>query len=310
MSFAKLVKEELVTIPINTQEQLAEFLAFLHMNGEVTISNQQKHIRFKTNNPTVAKRFLQISRSLYQAETTILKKEQLKLNKKPQIIIDIHTKVEDILSEMKLLDTVFEAYEELINDDATKLAFLRACFLSTGSVNHPKTAQYHLEVSHERDDIAVIIQSSMNAFELNAKMINRRRQHVIYLKDAEHISEFMMRLGAQNSVFQYEDMRIKRDFNNSINRIMNCEIANEKKVYETSLKQIEDIQTILSYNVVVDEKIHRIMMLRLAHEEVNLRELTELYFEKYKEVISKSGLNHRFAKIKHISNALKEGEIL
>jgi DNA-binding protein WhiA len=120
----------------------------------------------------------------------------------------------------------------------------------------------------------------------------------------------MMRLGAQNSVFQYEDLRIKRDFNNSINRIMNCEIANEKKVYEASLKQIEDIQTILSYNILVDEKIHRIMMLRLEHEEVNLRELTELYYEKHKEVISKSGLNHRLSKIKSIAASLKEGEIV
>jgi DNA-binding protein WhiA len=310
MSYAKLVKEELVTLPIDTQAQLAELLAFLHMNGEVQLTSQGKHIQFKTNSPTVAKRFLQIVRSLYQAEIHIIKKEQQALTKKPQIIMDIESKVDDILSEMKLLDSFHEASEELIQTEDAYIAFLRAAFLSSGSVNHPKTAQYHLELSHERDDIAIFIQKLMNHFDLNAKMINRRHQHVIYLKDAEHISDFLMRLGAQNAVFQFEDLRIKRDFNNSINRVMNCEIANEKKVYEASLKQIEDIKTILSYNIHVDEKIKRIMDLRLTYEEANLRELTEYYLETYQEKISKSGLNHRFEKIKQIAISLKEGQPL
>ncbi|MGB0174771.1 MAG: DNA-binding protein WhiA [Acholeplasmataceae bacterium] len=308
MSFAKTVKEELVTIPVeNTQEQLAEFAAFLQLNGDLHLQNNRHHISFKTNNPTVAKRFLMLTRTLYQAETTLLRKEQQKLTKKPQIIIEIHSKIKDILSEIKLLEPLFESSDILFSTEEAKLAFLRATFLSVGSVNHPKTAQYHLEMSHERDDLAVLIQSMMNRFELNAKIIKRRRQHVVYLKDAEHISEFMMRIGAQNSVFKYEDIRIKRDFNNSINRVMNCEIANEKKVYEASQAQIKDIKTLIQFRVKVTDKIKRIMDLRLAYEDANLRELTEIYEETFDEPISKSGLNHRFQKIKQLAHAMREG---
>jgi DNA-binding protein WhiA len=308
MSFAKTVKEELVTVPVeNTQEQLAEFAAFLQLNGDLHLINNSQFLSFKTNNPTVAKRFLMLTRTLYQAETTLLRKEQQKLTKKPQIIIEIHSKIKDILSEIKLLEPLFESSDILFSTEEAKLAFLRATFLSVGSVNHPKTAQYHLEMSHERDDLAVLIQSIMNRFELNAKIIKRRHQHVVYLKDAEHISDFMMRIGAQNSVFKYEDIRIKRDFNNSINRVMNCEIANEKKVYEASQSQIEDIQTLVRFRVEVTEKIKRIMDLRLANEDANLRELTEIYEETYDEPISKSGLNHRFQKIKLLAQAMREG---
>lgn len=311
MSFAKLVKEELVTIPVeNTQEQLAEFAAFLQLNGDIHLSNSKRYLSFKTNNPTVAKRFLMLTRTLYQAETTLLKKEQQKLTKKPQIIVEIHSKISDILSEIKLLEPLFESSDILLSTQEAKLAFLRATFLSVGSVNHPKTAQYHLEMSHERDDLAVLIQSLMNRFELNAKIIKRRHQHVVYLKDAEHISDFMMRIGAQNSVFKYEDIRIKRDFNNSINRVMNCEIANEKKVYQASQQQIHDIQMLIKYNVHVTEKVKRIMDLRLAHEDANLRELTELYESVYDEPLSKSGLNHRFQKIKTLAQAIREGSNL
>ncbi len=308
MSFAKLVKEELVTVPVDhIQEQLAEFAAFLQLNGDLHRQNNQHYLAFKTNNPTVAKRFLMLTRTLYQAETTLIKKEQQKLTKKPQIIIEIHSKIQDILSEIKLLEPVFESSDMILSSDASRLAFLRATFLSVGSVNHPKTAQYHLEMSHERDDLAALIQSLMNRFDLNAKIIKRRHQHVIYLKDAEHISDFMMRIGAQNSVFKYEDIRIKRDFNNSINRVMNCEIANEKKVYETSKSQIEDIQLVILYHIEVNEKIQRIMDLRLQYEDANLRELTEIYEKTFDEPISKSGLNHRFQKIKHMAQAIREG---
>ena len=310
MSFTKLVKEELVTIPIETSEQLAEFAAFLHMNGDITKRDQKLILIFKTNSPTVAKRFLQLSRTLYQAETTLIKKQQQKLTKKPQILVEIESRVKDILSEIKLLEPLFETSDVLLPSDVTRLAFLRAAFLSTGSVNDPKTAQYHLEMSHERDDLAVLIQSLMNRFDLNAKIIKRRHQHVVYLKDAEHISDFMMRIGAQNSVFKFEDARIKRDFNNSINRVMNCEIANEKKVYEAASKIIDEITFISSYNVYIDEKIKRVMDLRLNYPEYNLRELTEQYEIDYKEPISKSGLNHRFSKIKHIAQALREGSPL
>ena len=308
MSFAKLVKEELVTVPVDhIQEQLAEFAAFLQLNGDLHRQNNKHYLAFKTNNPTVAKRFLMLTRTLYQAETTLIKKEQQKLTKKPQIIIEIHSKIQDILSEIKLLEPLFESSDMILSNDASRLAFLRATFLSVGSVNHPKTAQYHLEMSHERDDLAALIQSLMNRFELNAKIIKRRHQHVIYLKDAEHISDFMMRIGAQNSVFKYEDIRIKRDFNNSINRVMNCEIANEKKVYETSKAQLQDIETLVRYHVKVNEKIQRIMDLRVQHEDANLRELTEIYEKTFDEPISKSGLNHRFQKIKHMAQAIREG---
>ena len=310
MSFTKLVKEELVTIPVETSEQLAEFAAFLHMNGDITKRDQKLILIFKTNSPTVAKRFLQLSRTLYQAETTLLKKQQQKLTKKPQILIEIDSRVKDILSEIKLLEPLFETSDILLPSESTKLAFLRAAFLSSGSVNDPKTAQYHLEMSHERDDLSVLLQSLMNRFELNAKIIKRRHHHVVYLKDAEHISEFMMRIGAQNSVFKFEDARIKRDFNNSINRVMNCEIANEKKVYEAASKIIDEITFISSYNILIDEKIKRVMDLRVTYPEFNLRELTEQYEALYDEPISKSGLNHRFAKIKHIAQALREGSPL
>jgi len=309
MSFAKTVKEELVTVPVELDEQLAEFSAFINLNGEFHIASRQKMLDFKTNNPTVAKRFLQLVRSLYQAETSLITQKINKLNQKNAIIIRIHTRVEDIVNEHGLLENPIENQELTTSTPEAKKAFLRAAFLSGGSVNHPKTAEYHLEIYTNNPKQAVFLQSVMNTFDLNAKITKRRQGFICYLKDAEGISDFLQIVGAQNSVFQFEDIRIKRDFNNSINRVMNMEIANEKKAIVAANEQLRDIELIETYipQDHIDLKTKQVIDLRKEYPEASLKELVELFEQTYKEQISKSGLNHRLVKVKQMANELKEG---
>jgi len=93
MSFARTVKEELVTVPVELEGQLAEFSAFLNLNAEFHIESRRKMIDFKSNNPTVARRFLQLVRTLYQAETSLITQAQSKLKKRKTIIIRIQSRV-------------------------------------------------------------------------------------------------------------------------------------------------------------------------------------------------------------------------
>ncbi len=309
MSFAKTVKEELVSIPVELDEQLAEFSAFINLNAEFHIENKQKMLDFKTNNPTVAKRFLQLVRSLYQAETSLITQRINKLNQRNAIIIRIQSKVEDIVNEHSLLDSPIENQELTTATPEAKQAFLRAAFLSGGSVNHPKTAEYHLEIYTRDPEQAVFLQSVMNYFDLNAKITKRRQGFICYLKDAEGISDFLQIVGAQNSVFHFEDVRIKRDFNNSINRVMNMEIANEKKTIVAANEQLKDIEIVLTYvpESQIDAKSRQVIELRKMYPEASLKELVDLFEETYHDHISKSGLNHRLVKIKQMAKEIKEG---
>lgn len=307
MSFAKTVKEELVSIPASLDEQLAEFAAFLNLSTEFHIENRHKMLDFKTNNPTVAKRFLQLVRSLYQAETTLMTKKQIRLRQRQTVIIRLTSKIDDIINEHSLMDNPLESQDVLTQSEDQKRAYLRAAFLASGSVNHPKTAEYHLEIYAQQPDQIVFLQQLMNTFDLNARIIERRNGYITYLKDAEKISNFLAVTGAQNSVFQFEDLRIKRDFNNSINRVMNCEIANEKKTIVAANKQLKDIELIETYVKTIDKKTQQIISLRKAHPDANLRELVEQFEEAYHETISRSGMNHRLVKIKQMANQIREG---
>lgn len=309
MSFAKIVKEELVTIPIELEEQIAEFSAFINLNGEFHIESKRKMLDFKTNNPTVAKRFLQLVRSLYQSETSLLTQKLNKLNQRNAIIIRIQSNVEDIVNEHGLLDDPIDNEELSTANPEAKKAFLRAAFLAGGSVNHPKTAEYHLEIFTKDANQAVFLQSIMNFFELNAKITKRRQGFICYIKDAQGISDFLQLVGAQQALFQFEDIRIKRDFNNSINRVMNMEIANEKKAIVAANEQMKDIEIVEKYipKGQIDEKSRQVIELRKAYPEASLMELVDLYEETYHDQISKSGMNHRLVKIRLMAKEIKEG---
>lgn len=307
MSFTKTVKNELITIPVKTGEMLAEFSAFLNLSCELHISNKKKSIHYKTTNPTVARRFLLLSKSLYQAETNLLTQERRRFSNRPFVIIQITDNIDRILSEHSYMEHPIENAGLLTQSPNEKKAFLRAAFLVSGSVNHPKTAQYHLEIFANNSNEIIFIQSLMNHFNLNARVTKRRNGYIAYLKDAESISDFLQMMGAQNAVFTFEDIRIKRDFNNSINRIINCEIANEKKSIVAANRQFENIELIESYEIdsEIDERMRKTIELRKKYPEANLRELTEHYVDDYGETISRSGLNHRLKKIEELANKIR-----
>ncbi len=298
-----------MTVPIELEEQIAEFSAFINLNGEFHIESKKKMLDFKTNNPTVAKRFLQLVRSLYQSETSLLTQKLNKLNQRNAIIIRIQSNVEDIVNEHGLLDDPIDNEELSTANPEAKKAFLRAAFLAGGSVNHPKTAEYHLEIFTKDANQAVFLQSIMNFFELNAKITKRRQGFICYIKDAQGISDFLQLVGAQQALFQFEDIRIKRDFNNSINRVMNMEIANEKKAIVAANEQMKDIEIVEKYipKGQIDEKSRQVIELRKAYPEASLMELVDLYEETYHDQISKSGMNHRLVKIRLMAKEIKEG---
>src|SRR5699024_12874579 len=84
----------------------------------------------------------------------------------------------------------------------------------------------------------------MNYFDLNAREIKRRNGFVVYLKEAEKITEFLSIIGAHNALFKFEDVRIVRDMRNSVNRLVNCETANMNNTISASVKQVENIKYI------------------------------------------------------------------
>ena len=86
------------------------------------------------------------------------------------------------------------------------------------------------------------LRSLLAEFDIISRTVERNDSYVVYIKEAEKISDFLKILNSFNSVLYYEDIRIYRDHKNMVNRLNNCEIANQEKILKTGMKQLDDIR--------------------------------------------------------------------
>ena len=133
---------------------------------------------------------------------------------------------------------------------------------------------------------------------------------MVYLKEAEKIGDFLKLIKAYKSVLYYENVRVLREQKNITNRLNNCEQANTEKIIATcnnQLKDIEDIENIIGIGI-LDEKLQLVAEYRKKYPESSLIELSEIMSLETQTPITKSGLNHRFRKIREIAERLRERE--
>ena len=191
-------------------------------------------------------------------------------------------------------------YDDLIR------AYLRGIFLVSGSINDPKTSRYHLELIVDDIKYAEFVNNLLNNSNLNSKIIKREKKYMIYIKESEKISYFLRLIRAYNGVMYYEDIRIYRDHKNMTNRLNNCEQANMDKIFFTANNQLKDIQKLAEYDMLdlIDEKLKIVIEYRKRYPEASLAELSDkMNIDGIN--ITKSGINHRFRKIREIINNIE-----
>lgn len=179
---------------------------------------------------------------------------------------------------------------------------IREAFIKSGSMNDPNK-KYHLQIMFKTKKKAMEMQMLLVNFNINAKIIKKEKEYMLYLKDGEEISEFLALIGANKSVIKFEEVRVIKETRNDINRLVNCETANLNKTINAAVKQIEDIKLIKKKNKFnsLPEGLKEIANLRVKNPDVSLVELGKLL----KEPIGKSGVNHRLKKISEIAEDLK-----
>lgn len=312
ISFSRIVKEEIVFNDFNHDCEKAILCAMIKIVGTLSLSQSGLSLTIRTENPKIASKLHKLLKDLYQPHIEFRISRKMKLKKNNVYILKV-SKAREILDDLHLMEGIGLQNipdKSLLETDEQKRAYLAGVFLSCGSVNNPDTSNYHLEMSVNEEDYALFIQELMNQFELNAKMIQRRNKYVVYLKSAEKIGDFLRAIGASQSVMDFEMTRIDRSMANTVNRWNNCDIANEMKAMTASQSQIEDIAYVIDKVglEIFDTKTQTVAQLRLENPELTLNELADAYFQQTGLTISKSGLHHRFAKIKEEAQKLKQLE--
>ena len=309
MSFTTNIKEEISRIQNTKLENIAELSGFLRNNGYY----EDDAVNLITENATVAKRIYTLVKDIYDVycETEIRKSNNFSKNN--LYLITINEKSDFILKDLSVIDDNGKFLDHpanyIVDSEEEARAYLRGCFLSKGSINDPKTSRYHLEFLIDNKQEANFIKELLNSFYLNSKVLAREKGYMVYLKEAEKIGDFLRIISANQAVLYYEDIRIYRDHKNMTNRLNNCEQANIDKIIETATKQIEEIQY-LKDNLgieLLDDKTKEVISYREKYPEASLQELSEIITYETGKPITKSGLNHRFRKIRELVNRMKEG---
>lgn len=307
MSFSTEIKNEISTINNSRSEYIAELSGYVRNNA----SFYEDRLVLNTENPNVAKRIITIFKEIYDIKVKIQATKNIKFNRNTLYLLTVNTNLDLILKDLNIVDEknqkLNQPHSYLVEDQEDKKAYIRGVFLAKGSINDPKTSRYHMELLIDYPEEAVFVQRLVNEFDLNAKILTRDKGYMVYLKEAEKISDFIKLIQAYKAVMYYEDIRILRDQKNKTNRLNNCEQANTDKIIETAVKQIRDIEKIKEKMgmEILDERLQEIVKFRLKYPESSLQELSEIISMETNKKITKSGLNHRFRKLREIASKLK-----
>lgn len=309
MSFAAQTKKELTLIEADSCCEKAELSALIRMNGSVQLTNRKVILDISTENAAIARRIYSLIKKIFNVHIELLVRKKMRLKKNNVYIVRIPVKVQEILSELRIVSEGFMFNQgidkNMLRKSCCKKSYLRGAFLAGGSVNNPEGSSYHLEIACMYEEHCKALVELANKFDLNARCIERKKGFIFYMKEGEKIIEFLSIIGAHQALFKFEDVRIMRDMRNSVNRIVNCETANLNKTIGAAVRQIDNIK-LLQKEVGLEslpEKLREVAEIRLLHPDMNLKEVGEML----KGKVSKSGVNHRLRKIDEIAEKLRNG---
>ena len=314
VSFTQKIKEELVTIPFDGELSKAILSSFAKLSGRITINNKKTILILETENAKIAKFIYMLIQERYHASCTFSFRKKMKFEKRISYMIQVNEKADEILEDLEIDLFDNNPVKSFLKKDDMVRAYFAGAFLSSGSCNDPHSSNYHLEISTTDEDMTKYLLKLLNRnkdVNFGAKTIQRRNQHVLYIKKSDQIVNFMAYIGATDSCLSFEEIRVERDFINNDNRLQICADANYKKTTSSASRQLEDIAIIdrvLGIHNLPNHKMKVLCYLRRENEDLSMSELADLLSEELGKPISKSNVNHLFRAIHEMAVRYSGGE--
>lgn len=313
MSFSGEVKEELSRQFAKARHcQIAEIAAILSFTGRVEEIQGGKSLRIYTENISLARKYFMLMRKTFQAEVTVSVRQNVYLQKNRIFIVSLSepAQIQQVLQAIKWqngrqenIRTEELANRLLVQKSCCRRAFIRGAFLSAGSMSDPEKA-YHFEIVCSSQERARQLQEIINSFEMEAKIVQRKKSYVVYLKEGSQIVDILNIMEAHVSLMNMENVRIVKEMRNSVNRQVNCETANINKTVSAAVKQVEDINYIKSMRGLdsLPDNLKEIALIRLQYPQAPLKELGTLL----EPPVGKSGVNHRLRRLCEMAEEIRK----
>ena len=245
MSFSKEVKEELSRqMPSARHCCIAETAAIISLCGHVKISSQDRFsVKINTENIAVARKYFTLLKKTFNivAEITIRHNAYLKKGRTYTITVNNHEDAVKVLTTCKLLDDGdivenMSIYDNtVIMNSCCKRAFVRGAFIASGSISTPEKF-YHFEIVCNSYDKAVQLSGLIKSFDIESKIVERKKYYVVYIKDGAGIVDILNVMEAHIALMDLENVRILKEMRNSVNRKVLLKLETVLNTHTQTLK--------------------------------------------------------------------------
>ena len=300
MSFATEVKKELLNLDMPHCCKKALIAGILHGIGELSIVNHKFTFKASSFMPSVIRYIAPFIRKEYGLQTQTSYLERTNINKKRIYCLEVLDDPQDLLDDLHLLPFDAIVYDDdIVDRECCRRAYVVGAFIAKGSINDPRKSDYHLEILFRAPEYVILVKEILENNGIDVKVISKKNQYLLYIKKSEIISNFLALVGANSGVLQFEDLRIMRDLNNAVNRMMNCDISNGKKSLNCCNEQLTAIKYLREheYDKKLTIRLQDAMKLREEYPDATLSELSDYSEKILGKHLSKSGISHCFKEI-------------
>jgi len=298
LSYSAMLKSQLAGAGKNAAKHclIAEAYAIIKIGTKTAEKYGESFILLHTENVFLAMRCSELLRTVFGIRLELSVRTSSRSKKAHYLIYIAEKSAVQLLQELD--------GKTILKKSCCKQAYLRGAFLTCASISDPGK-NYHLEFVLATRALSLDIIDALSDFEIDAGVVVRKKNHVVYLKDGEKIAQVLGIIGAGKSLLDFENLRIFKTVSNEINRQVNCETANIAKTAKAFVSFQEDIEYIESVRGIthLPAQLIEIARIKLENPSATLKELSEML----NPPISKSGVNHRLRKISEIAEKLRSG---
>ena len=275
MNYTEQVRREIMGgIDVIGKVGLAFACALTKCAGSVAVYKNAIAIEYEFKSDEIALRVMELLDKIFGCEvnlqynTAISETYTLQVSSKDSNDMLAKMNLSHFVGDELVLEDA-EAIENLLTNRNSVVSFMQGVFLTVGSVYIPDDVDmrggYHLEFNILQEDFARVIAGVASQCGLSFSVADRGSSYGVYTKNSETICDFFAFIHASQSAIILNDILVKREVNNNINRQANVFAANADKITASNSKYMHAVESLTAkVNLLsIDPILYKVAMARM-----------------------------------------------
>ena len=181
-------------------------------------------------------------------------------------------------------------------------AVMRAFFALSGSISPPENSSCYLEFYFEEEKAAAGFRALLEKAGIKSSVTKRRSRFVCYVKKAESVCDILTMMALPGESIKFQVAKTGREVSNSVNRVLNCDLANIDRAREKGMAEADAILFLDSRDALktLPEDLVRLSELRLKNPEASHGEIGRMMIPE----LSHSSVSLKMKKIIALAESL------